>query len=763
MKFFNKIFFFFFLLFSYSISSQNSGYKTGVSNILNAANPEDIGIRTAVQVQEDKDDPLEYGYVNDKDILWSTTVWEIIDLDQRVNYPLLYPVDTSVVGDERRPMIWWLKQEIEKFNLPVYDAENTESEGEFIERLPDERVENIFKRRIISDEGREKFKNAIAVIEERISVQYDKYNFNPYEEEISAEEKQILANDSTFNPIFPYTIKKFTGYKELTDEVFSYAQFLGFTSPDGPVRVVQPQGIPEELSQDAINEYTAVLREILDTEFFVEDTDFYYKNFQFEELKQWLIKGIWYFDKKYSELIYRPIGIAPVATSLDEDGADGGGGGFGAMVDPRILEEPNGEDSDGDSIVDHIDICAKTPPNTEVDAFGCPVDDDVDGVPNSFDDELLTYEGVIVNNKGVTMTDDDFLLAFKIYKDSTGEYSEWDTILNKSYSGPLRSRITQEDRKKVEKPKPKKDLFIVIGSDVQGVTAEDLWEKLADRDFQVKESGDSIMYVLGGYNEQELSDKIKELEDNDVEVQGIVEIAENKEITPLREEKVDQIKNSPVQPAKEDNSNENMVPVIATNDNVPTFRVQIGAFNRKISKSVFKGIPNVVGIKGDDGLYRFFSGSYIDKSEAASHKVDLSLSGYNDAFLVAFQNGKRITLKEAGFEVNDNFKENIEISSNISSTPIDPEMVRFRVQVGAFKEKVPEDILANFKSLGSVMAITNAGQGYTKYYMGDFTEYKNVLKFRSKLAESGLIDCFIVGEFQKNIITSREALNLLGK
>ena len=372
MKFFNKIFFFFFLLFSYSILSQNSGYKTGVSNILNAANPEDIGVRTAVQVQEDKDDPLEYGYVNDKDILWSTTVWEIIDLDQRVNYPLLYPVDTSVVGDERRPMIWWLKQEIEKFNLPVYDAENTESEGEFIERLPDERVENIFKRRIISDEGREKFKNAIAVIEERISVQYDKYNFNPYEEEISAEEKQILANDSTFNPIFPYTIKKFTGYKELTDEVFSYAQFLGFTSPDGPVRVVQPQGIPEELSQDAINEYTAVLREILDTEFFVEDTDFYYKNFQFEELKQWLIKGIWYFDKKYSELIYRPIGIAPVATSLDEDGAGDVGGGGGAMIDPRILDEPNGEDSDGDGIsdLDETDIFGTDPQLADTDGDG---------------------------------------------------------------------------------------------------------------------------------------------------------------------------------------------------------------------------------------------------------------------------------------------------------------------------------------------------------------------------------------------------------
>ena len=136
---------------------------------------------------------------------------------------------------------------------------------------------------------------------------------------------------------------------------------------------------------------------------------------------------------------------------------------------------------------------------------------------------------------------------------------------------------------------------------------------------------------------------------------------------------------------------------------------------------------------------------------------------YNDAFLVAFQKGKRITLKEAGFEVNDSFKENLEVSSKASENPIDPEMVRFRVQVGAFKEKVPDDILASFKKLGTVMAKTNAGQGYTKYFMGDFMEYKNVLKFRSKLFDSGLIDCFIVGEFQNKIINSREALNLLGQ
>ena len=382
MKFFNKILFFFFLLFSYSIFSQNSGYKTGVSNILNAANPEDIGVRTAVQVQEDKDDPLEYGYVNDKDILWSTTVWEIIDLDQRVNYPMLYPVDTSVVGDERRPMIWWLKQEIEKFNLPVYDAENTESEGEFIEKLPNERIENIFKRKITSAEGKRKLSDNRGQIDERISIQYDKYGFNPYEEEISEEQKSILANDTTFKAIFPYTIKKFRGanFKELTDDIFTYNQYLGY-SEDPPVRVVQPEGLPEELSDDAIDEYNTVLRELVENEFFVEDVDFYYKNFQFEDLKQWLIKGIWYFDKKYSELIYRPIGIAPVAKSLDEEDSDGDVGGGGQITDPRILDEPDGEDSDGDGISDF----------DEIDAYGTDpqlADTDGDGVNDGIENNL---------------------------------------------------------------------------------------------------------------------------------------------------------------------------------------------------------------------------------------------------------------------------------------------------------------------------------------------------------------------------------------
>jgi len=74
------------------------------ANILNAKKPEDIGKKTAEQIAEDNDAPLPYGYVDDRDILWSKTVWEVIDLDERVNFPLYYPLDTIDIGADRRSL-----------------------------------------------------------------------------------------------------------------------------------------------------------------------------------------------------------------------------------------------------------------------------------------------------------------------------------------------------------------------------------------------------------------------------------------------------------------------------------------------------------------------------------------------------------------------------------------------------------------------------------------------------------------------------------
>ena len=73
-------------------------------NILNAQTPEEIGKKTAAQIAYDNDEPLPYGYVDERDVLWSKTTWEIIDLDERVNVPLYYPIDTNNIGSERRSL-----------------------------------------------------------------------------------------------------------------------------------------------------------------------------------------------------------------------------------------------------------------------------------------------------------------------------------------------------------------------------------------------------------------------------------------------------------------------------------------------------------------------------------------------------------------------------------------------------------------------------------------------------------------------------------
>lgn len=74
------------------------------SNLLNAKTPNDIGKKTAAQLNSDNDKPLPYGYVHDRDVFMAKATWELIDLDERVNFPLYYPVDTANIGKERRSL-----------------------------------------------------------------------------------------------------------------------------------------------------------------------------------------------------------------------------------------------------------------------------------------------------------------------------------------------------------------------------------------------------------------------------------------------------------------------------------------------------------------------------------------------------------------------------------------------------------------------------------------------------------------------------------
>ena len=74
------------------------------ANLLNAKSPEEIGVRTEEQKALDDDKPLEYGYVDDRDVMYSKMTWEKVVLDERINFPLYYPIDTNNIGKNRRSL-----------------------------------------------------------------------------------------------------------------------------------------------------------------------------------------------------------------------------------------------------------------------------------------------------------------------------------------------------------------------------------------------------------------------------------------------------------------------------------------------------------------------------------------------------------------------------------------------------------------------------------------------------------------------------------
>jgi len=176
------------------------------ANILNAKLPSEVGKKTDAQTQSDAAGPLRYGYVDDRDILWSKTIWEVIDLDERVNFPLYYPIDTVSIGSDRRSL---------------YDV--------LIRNIKNGTIKDIY---------------------------IDSY---------FTEKREFSALKATMQKI------------DTTD--FGYEQY----------------NAGEQISPEYINK----------------------RDLTAADIEEYLIKGIWYFDKRQGELKYRLLGIAPRAPDVN--------------------------------------------------------------------------------------------------------------------------------------------------------------------------------------------------------------------------------------------------------------------------------------------------------------------------------------------------------------------------------------------------------------------------------------------------------------
>ncbi|MCZ8228124.1 gliding motility protein GldN [Flavobacterium sp.] len=164
----------FFLIAIVSVLGSAAGYSQ--SNLLNAKKPSEIGLKTAAQRISDNDKPLAYGYVHDRDILMGKTTWEIIDLSEKINFPLYFPIDTANIGTDRRSLYDVLtkamkagkitevytdsyfntKKSLKDIQGSLSRIDTTDAGRELINQDPDAYRTRVVKKKVVTGTGKKK-------------------------------------------------------------------------------------------------------------------------------------------------------------------------------------------------------------------------------------------------------------------------------------------------------------------------------------------------------------------------------------------------------------------------------------------------------------------------------------------------------------------------------------------------------------------------------------------------------------------------------
>lgn len=238
-------------------------FGTSQSNILNATSPEEIGINSLFDEFDSDEEPLAYEFISDKDVLFSKTIWEEINLDERVNFPMYYPVDTMSVGNERRPLIHYIYTSVLSGQIEnIYEKDNLKKKKS-IDKL---------KRQLVYRKIREGSDNN-RIGESRISTYGGRIKF--------IESNNISVPDS----LIQWQVNYDNGlYNDL----------------------------PIVIQDSLYNDWEENLDNIIFDNNLLSDEEFSIEKFEYQDVNSYKLKGVWYFDKKIAELRYRPIAICPI-------------------------------------------------------------------------------------------------------------------------------------------------------------------------------------------------------------------------------------------------------------------------------------------------------------------------------------------------------------------------------------------------------------------------------------------------------------------
>jgi len=217
------------------------------------------------------------------------------------------------------------------------------------------------------------------------------------------------------------------------------------------------------------------------------------------------------------------------------------------------------------------------------------------------------------------------------------------------------------------------------------------------------------------------------------------------------------------------------------------FTVQVGVYSSQIPPSRLNNLQPLFVAIAPNGFLRYNLGSFTNLEKANESRQIALNAGINDAFVTAYYGGQRISLEEARKKLSEGVKVSKSKVSNqkpVEQKPIEPEIVNngsvinntvenvksksasgltFKVQLGAFKEEVPNDIAQIFFSIRKY-GVENfpVSNGLTVYTAGDFKTYNEANNLKNELMKlEGLNNIFVISLLNNEKIDINKAIEML--
>ncbi len=470
-------------------------------------------------------------------------------------------------------------------------------------------------------------------------------------------------------------------------------------------------------------------------------------------------------------------------------------------------------DSDGDGVVDVSDNCPGTPYGVIVDGHGCPLDDDNDGVPNFLDKEPNSPSGALVDKDGVALNDSTIALGYRMYVDSTGEFIKRVVLPTaitgeggthtaaalKEYTvliGQYKSGVPLDEMGKLlsvsdvaSTQMPDSSTYYTAGNFNYLRDANARRDELINAGFpkakvvqkkngkfiepEPEPTGVNVTLNNGGNNTGNTSgntgNKTGNTSGNTGNTSGNTgntsgNTGNNSGNTGNTGNKTGNTGNTGNTTGNTGNNTGNTSGNTGNNTgNTGTgeliYRVQVGAYSKKVSNNVFSGVPDLIEIKGTDGLYRYFSGSFKDINAASARRAEVTSKGYSGAWVVAYKNKDRVSISSGGNNQQEVKHDSIAEKKTVNT--LNKDLIVFKVQLGIFRSDPPKDKMDKMSKVPGVEG-TKLPSGLTAYQAGKFKDIKDARALQQRcINEFGIPDAFVIAYFKDQMISVQEALELL--